>query len=267
LPSGERAPAVAIPVQEALGWLAAVGGGLGRDGVGASVVWLGRVALVGVRKVTLGAVVPTLHTEKQANGRTMDAEVRWVPALIDQNELDRFAHHMPGPVVALKPGTNRAVTIEVLGAVVDAIMREAARKVDVKAPPPRTQTTAAVAEAVVTRLDGSAFEAPVNVATEVSKRLERWAKPVLSGARPTLVVQLDPPDRGDAWFLSVLGAGAEGNLLPIEVALTDSKATKPLADELSRLERILPELLRAGGQRRGQVYLSQPEAWELMTTT
>src|SRR5690606_1476775 len=209
----------------------------------------------------------TLHTEKQQNGRLMHAEVRWVPALIDQNELDRFAHHMPGPVVSLKPGTNRAVTIEVLGAVVDAIMREAARMVDVKAPPPRTHTTAAVAEAVVTRLDGSRFEAPISVATEVSKRLERWAKPVLSGARPTLTVQLDPPDRGDAWFLSVLGPGADGTLKPIEVALSESTSTKPLADELARLERLLPELLRAGGQRRGQVYLSQPEAWELMTAT
>ncbi len=90
---------------------------------------------------------------------------------------------------------------------------------------------------------------------------------MLSGARPTLAVQLDPPDKGDAWFLSVLGPGADGHLLPIEVALTDSRATKPLADELARIERLLPELLRAGGQRRGQVYLSQPEAWELMTST
>src|SRR5205807_5066963 len=70
-----------------------------------------------------------------------------------------------------------------------------------------------------------------------------------------------------AWFLQVLGPGAEGNLLPIELALGDSKNTKPLADELARLERILPVLLRAGGMRRGQVYLSQDEAWELMTTT
>jgi hypothetical protein len=230
-------------------------------------VWLGRVALAGVRMVAQGAVVPTLKADKRPNGRSMDLAVRWVPALLDQAEIDQLAAAMPGPVVALKPGTHRAVTIEVLGAVVDAIVREAAGRVDVKAPPPTTQTTAAVAEAFVTRLDGSAFDAPVSVATEVSKRLERWAKPVLSGARPTLVVQLDPPDRGDAWFLSVLGPGAEGGLLPIEVALTDSRATKPLADELARLERILPELLRAGGQRRGQVYLSQPEAWELMTTT
>jgi hypothetical protein len=267
LPPGARAAAVAIPVQESLGWLVAVGGGLGRDGVGASVVWLGRVALAAVRMVTRGAVVPTLKAEKRPNGRSMDLAVRWVPALLDAAEIDRLAGAMPGPVVALRSGTHRAVTIEVLGAVVDAIMREAAGRVDVKAPPPTTQTTAAVAEAVVTRLDGSAFDAPVGAATEVSKRLERWAKPVLSGARPTLVVQLDPPDKGDAWFLSVLGPGAEGGMLPIEVALTDSRATKPLADELARLERLLPELLRAGGQRRGQVYLSQPEAWELMTTT
>jgi superfamily II DNA or RNA helicase len=267
LPSGDRAAAVAIPVQESLGWLCAVGGGLGRDGVGASVVWLGRVALAAVNMVTRGNVVPTLHAEKRPAGRLMDLGVRWIPALLDPAELERLSGAMPGPVVALQAGSARAVTIEVLGAVVDAIVREAAGRVELKAPPPVTQTTAAVAEAVVTRLDGSAFEAPVNAATEVSKRLERWAKPVLSGARPTLVVQLDPPDRGDAWFLSVLGPGAEGNLLPIEVALTDSRATKPLADELARLERVLPELLRAGGQRRGQVYLSQPEAWELMTTT
>ena len=267
LPTGARAAAVAIPVQESLGWLVAVGGGLGRDGVGASVVWLGRVALAAVRMVTHGAVVPTLVTEKRANGRSMDLHVRWVPALVDPADVDRFAAAMPGPVVALKAGTARAITTEVLGAVVDAIMREAAGRVELKAPPPVTQTTAAVAEAFVTRLNGSGFDAPVNVGIEVSKRLERWAKPVLSGARPTLVVQLDPPDRGDAWFLSVLGHGADGQLLPIEVALTDSRATKPLADELARLERLVPELLRAGGQRRGQVYLSQPEAWELMTST
>ncbi len=267
LPSGAKAAAVAIPVQESLGWLVAVGGGLGRDGVGASVVWLGRVALAAVRMVTHGSVVPTLVAEKRPNGRSMDLNVRWVPALVDPADVDRFTAAMPGPVVALKAGTARAITLEVLGAVVDAIMREAAGRVELKAPPPVTQTTSAVAEAFVTRLNGSAFDAPVNVAIEVSKRLERWAKPVLSGARPTLVVQLDPPDRGDAWFLSVLGPGAEGNLLPIEVALTDSRATKPLADELARLERLVPELLRAGGQRRGQVYLSQPEAWELMTST
>ena len=40
---------------------------------------------------------------------------------------------------------------------------------------------------------------------------------------------------------------------------------EPLLDELVRVERILPVLLRPGAMRRGQVYLSQDEAWEFMT--
>src|SRR5690606_12098578 len=39
------------------------------------------------------------------------------------------------------------------------------------------------------------------------------------------------------------------------------------SQQLSRLERLLPALQRPGGLRRGQVYLSQDEAWELMTET
>jgi hypothetical protein len=170
--------------------------------------------------------------------------------------------------VAMNTNANpKNVTLDIVSAVVDTIASEAGGKLELPAPPPVTRSTTQVAEAVVTRLDGSSFPAPVAVGAEVSKRLDRWAKPVTSGGRPRLVVQLDPPDRGDAWFLSVLGPGAEGTLLPIEVALGDSKNTKALADELARLERILPVLLRAGGLRRGQVYLSQQEAWELMTVT
>ena len=66
------------------------------------------------------------------------------------------------------------------------------------------------------------------------------------------MIQLDPPDTGDAWFLHVLGRGAEGGLLPIEQALTDSKRTQHLADEIVRLERIYDKLGRAGGLRRGR---------------
>ncbi len=137
LPSGARAAAVAIPVQESLGWLVAVGGGLGRDGVGASVVWLGRVALSAVRMVAQGAVVPALHADKRPNGRSMDLAVRWSPALLDPAVVDQLAAAMPGPVIALKTGTHRAVTIEVLNAVVDAIVREAAGRVDAEGAPAR----------------------------------------------------------------------------------------------------------------------------------
>jgi superfamily II DNA or RNA helicase len=267
LPSGARAVALSIPLDEALGWLVAVGGGLGRGSVGSSVNWLGQVALVGVRHVAAGSIVPALKSAKRGDGRVLDLSVKWEPALIG-NDLDALASAMPGPIVAMNTNANpRNVTLDIVSAVVDTIASEAGGKLELPAPPPVTRTTSQVAEAVVTRLDGSTFPAPVAVGAEVSKRLDRWSKPVTSSGRPRLVVQLDPPDTGDAWFLTVLGPGAEGGLLPIEVALGDSKNTKALADELARLERILPVLLRAGGLRRGQVYLSQQEAWELMTVT
>ena len=269
LPSGGRAAALSIPVQESLGWLVAVGAGLGREGVGASVAWLGRVAVAAVRLVAQGAVVPTLPGTKRPDGKTLDLSVRWVPALVDEDLLEQLTSAMPGPVTVLTPSRadSRVVTLDVIGAVVHAIVHSAASRLELPAPPPHTTSTSSVAEAVITRVDGSHFVAPVAPGAEVSKRLDRWARPVTAPVRHRLVVALEPPDKGDAWFLSVLGRGVEGNLLPIEAAIADGKATKPLLDELVRLERILPALLRPGAQRRGQVYLSQDEAWELMTVT
>ncbi|HEX6165691.1 MAG TPA: SNF2-related protein, partial [Acidimicrobiales bacterium] len=267
LPTGVRAAALSIPVADALGWLVAVGGGLGGDGVGSSVTWLGRVAVAAVRLVARGAVVPSVRTNRRSDNRSLDLNVRWVPADLDRDDVEELATAMPGPVVALNRADGKGVTVEVLRAVVDAIVSDAATRLELSAPPPVVRTVTDVAEAVVTRLDGSSFAAPVAAGAEVAKRLDRWSKPVTSAGRSRLVVQLDPPDSGEAWFLHVLGRGAEGGLLPIELALTDSKSTKPLADEMARLERILPVLFRAGGQRRGQVYLNQDEAWELMTVT
>jgi superfamily II DNA or RNA helicase len=267
LPNGTRAGALSIPIEEALGWLVAIGGGLGREGVGASVTWLGRAAVEAVRLVVRGNVVPALRGTKRPNGKHLDLAVRWTPALIDPKVLESLVAAMPGPITLLTPADPRNATVDVLGAVVDAIVREAAGRLELPAPPPSTHTPAQVAEAFITRLDGSAFDAPVAPGAEVSKRLDRWARPVAGPAKAKLVVQLDPPDSGGAWFLSVLGPGAEGHLLPIEQALTDSRATTPLADDLTRLERIFPALLRPGAMRRGQVFLSQAEAWELMTVT
>jgi SNF2-related domain/SNF2 Helicase protein/Helicase conserved C-terminal domain len=270
MPTGGRAAALSIPVADALGWLVAVGGGLGGDGVGSSVTWLGRVAVEAVRLVARGAVVPSLRSTRRSEGRSLDLNVRWVPADVDRRQIDELAAAMPGPVIALARAGPRAVTLDVIAAVADAIATDAATRLELPAPPPVVRTVNAVAESVVTRLDGSAFAAPVAAGAEVSKRLERWAKPVTALGRARLVVQLDPPDSGDAWFLSVLAPGADGGLLPIETALSDSTSTKPLADDLARLERIFPVLLRAGraaGLRRGQAVLSQDEAWDLMTVT
>ncbi len=268
LPSGIRADAVAIPLSDSLGWLVAVGGcEAAGPGVGASLVWLGRVALVGVSLVARGAVVPTLRTVRRSDGRSVDCSVRWVPALVDAAEINELAAAMPGPVAAVAPADAGTTTRAVLEAVVDAIVSEAGGRLELPAPPPATNTAIAVAEAMVTRLDGSSFVAPVAAVSQISRRLEQWAKSVTEVRRPQLVVQLDAPDASGTWFLSVLGPGANGRLLPAEVALGDSRSTRPLATELDRLERVLPALLRPGGLRRGQVVLSQAEAWELMTST
>jgi hypothetical protein len=268
LPDGQRAAAVSIGVEDSLGWLLHVVGGERRAGLGASVAWLGRVAVEALRHVASGSVVPVLKGAKQPTGKRLQLNVRWAPALVDPRLLDELVTAMPGAIVLLAPNDAKATALDVLGAAVDAIVRTGAATVDLPAPPPTTHTPAAVAEAFITRLDGSTFDAPVAPGAEVSKRLDRWARPVVGPARTSrLVVQLDPPDSGGAWFLSVLGPGAEGGLLPIEQALTDSRATTPLADDLARLERLLPALLRPGALRRGQVYLSQTEAWELMTVT
>ncbi|MCB0963668.1 MAG: hypothetical protein KDA98_10265, partial [Acidimicrobiales bacterium] len=223
--------------------------------------------MAAVRLVAQGAVVPTLPGAKRQEGKAMDLHVRWVPALVDDAQIAEMAGAMPGPVTVIAHADPRNVVQAVLGAVVDTIVRQAAGMLEFAAPPPHVRSTATVAEAFVNLLDGTPFDAPLAAGAEVSKRLDRWAKPLTSTSRVRLVVQLDPPDSGDAWFLSVLGPGAEGTLLPIEQALADGKSTKPLADELNRVERVFPALLRPGALRRGQVYLSQEEAWELMTVT
>src|SRR5204862_8103581 len=130
---------------------------------------------------------------------------RWLPAVVDETEVAQLASAMPGPITLLAPADARVVTRGVLAEVVDAIVTEAAGQLDLPAPPPTTRTVAAVAEAVVTRLDGSSFAVPTAAYTEISRRMDAWAKPVTAQARRRLVVQLDPPDKSSAWFLSVLG--------------------------------------------------------------
>src|SRR5205814_2981615 len=99
-------------------------------------------------------------------------------------------------------------------------------------------------------------------------RLDGWSKGVVDADRPRLVVQVDPPDRSDAWFLSVLALGPNRTLAPVEVAAAASKTrlAAAITSEMVRLERLVPALNRPGGPRRGQVYLSTDEAWDVMTT-
>ena len=72
--------------------------------------------------------------------------MRWSPALVDDAELDRLAAAMPGPIVASRAGDRaQAATLEVLGAVVDAIVTEAAGSSSCRRRRPRPAHAAAVA--------------------------------------------------------------------------------------------------------------------------
>jgi superfamily II DNA or RNA helicase len=267
VPTGNGAPTLAIPVGDALGWLVAAGAdaGQGTDLLGSSIRWLGRVAVWGVRLVAQGSIVPTLRAHSRRENGPSSYSVRWAPALVDRDELRTVAAAMPGTVGAVNPSVEgRVVALAVLGAVVDAIATKAAAQLDFAAPPPDPRNLSSTAEAFLTRLDGSRFEAPTRAGTELAKRLERWAKPATDAPAGRLVVQLDPPDKGDAWYLSVQGPNPDGRLVPVEVAIVDHRA---LADQLTRLERLLPLLRRPGGKRVGEVVLNQAEAWELMTVT
>ncbi|MDQ6726099.1 MAG: DEAD/DEAH box helicase [Actinomycetota bacterium] len=261
--SATAAPAQAIGVAQALGWLVAVGAGDRPDGVGAGIVWMGRVAAWAVGLVARGSIVPRLEPA----GKPPAFAVRWAPALVERAKLDSLARSMPGTVAALDRSDARTLTLAVLGATVDAIVRDAAGRLELPAAPPVVRTPGDLSESVITSLDGTPFEAPARLATALAERLDRWSDPVQGPVDARLVVQLDPPDKGNAWFLSVLGPGQEGRLVPLEVALVDGRSKRHLADETTRLERLLPLLNRPGGHRRGEVVLSQDEAFELMGVT
>ena len=162
-----------------------------------------------------GAVVadPAHQPRGRRPGRRRSS-VRWAPALVDEAELDRLAAGDARRRRRPRPGRRRGpTTLAVLGAVVDAIVERGRR-------PPRAAGAAARRphrrrrwpRRSSTRLDGSHLRGPGRRRRpRWPKRLERWADPVTAPRRPRLVVQLDPPDAGDAWFLSVLGPGADGH--------------------------------------------------------
>ena len=261
-------------VGDILGWLVAAGADQVGDGVAPSVRWLGDIAIWAVELTAHGAMVPLLRQRKRRSGSESSSSasfaVRWTPALIDAGRLHEMADDMPGSVAALDPSVDaRALTRSALTGMVDAICRDSARRIEVPAPPPSIRTASDVTEAFLARLDGSAFEAPLRVAADFVTKTGDWARSVTREHAP-LVVRLDPPDTGNAWELEVFASDTRRALVPIEQAIVNARSDRgadrrDLEDELARLERMLPALHRPGGKRRGQVVLSQDEAWELMT--
>jgi len=266
LPGGQRAEALAIPMKDALGWLVAVSGGHGRDGAGPSLLWLSQVALEGVRLAARGSIVPNVRLAKRPEGRATDAAVRWVPALVDSPAIEALVAAMPGTVVALGGGDGRVTATSVIGAVVEAIVTESVERMELPAAPPSANTPTDFADTVIARMDGSEFRVHTGLASDMSRRFDQWSRTVTSPARPTLIVQLDAPDSGGVWLVSVHAPAGKGKLLPVDEALKSDRGGRPVTAEWARLTRLLPALDRAGARRRGHVALSQDEALAFMTT-
>jgi hypothetical protein len=271
LPDGSHAAALEAPVDRALGWLVAVAAGSASSAgasVGPSVAWLGAVAAWATELVAGGRIVPSLvRTDGGPRSGTGTFEVRWLPAPLDRAQLTGLTARMPGVVAVAEGGSGRErVCREAVTGMVDAICRAGTRRLVAPAVPPRPRGAAEMAETFLARLDGTPFEATVADGAELTARLERWARPVTTDA-PVLVLQLDPPDRGKAWRLSVHTRGDKGKLTPVEVTIATAKDPVRRAAEaqLTRLERLLPVLTRPGGARRGEVLLATDEAWQLMT--
>jgi hypothetical protein len=265
LPGGLRADAVAIPLKDALGWLVAIGGGHDHAGIGPSVSWLGRAALEGVRLAANGSVVPNLRTVGRTDNGTVEATVRWVPALLDGAVINSLAAAMPGTVVAVGGGNGRATAIAVITAAVEAIMAESVERTELPAPPPSAKSLFDLEDAMIARMDGTPFAANAGLASALSRRLEQWSRTVTEPTRPKLVIQLAAPAPGGVWLVTVSAPSGKGTLIPIDAAMRADGGRRSLTAEWQRLGRLFPAIDRVGVSRRGQVAMSQDEAWAFMT--
>ena len=267
--TGQRVPAVTSPITPTLGWLVALAHPTNDPRIGASVRWMGLAAATAVSAVSQGRMAPQLRQSRRAKkAEGSQFSVRWLPGLIDQDHLRALVDSVPGAaMVGQQRQEGLAFTTAVMGNVTNEIVRMAAAQVDTPAPPPEVKDRNDISESFLCRLDGSPFFAPDGPGAEISRRIDRWAAPVVGTKNPKLTVQLSPPDESNAWLARVLGTSSAGALEPFELVLAEASKDRSrlFEHQASRLERLFPALLRPGGRRRGEVILSQDEAWQLMT--
>ena len=273
IPGSGRVSTVSAPLASALGWLIAFGDTADDDTLGTSATWMGQVAAVAVELVAQGRVAPQLVQSKRrrrekSDGNTSSFRVRWVPAVVDPERFQALVASVPGAAMAgSREQAKDKFVMAALTDLCDAIVGIAAAQLEMPAAPPDVSTKADVAEATLCHLDGELFEAPTKLGAEMARRMTQWGQSVVGVSDQPLVIQLDPPDDSGGWHVAVLATNEDGALDPVEVAMaTNSKSrAKHTAAQLARLERLFPELMRLGGRRRGEVILSQDEAWKLMT--
>ena len=279
LPGGSTAACHAIALPDALGWLVSIGAGHRADEVGTSLRWLGRVAYEGVRLTASGSIVPTIRArsapraqrgrqaQQASQAQQATAEVRWRPALVDTPTIAALAAAMPGPVAIIGRGSGRAMTTAVLTAVVEAIVAESVERMELPAAPPAVRSPRDMQDAVIAGMDGSPFHAPKRLIDDAAHAIERWTRGVTATSRPKLIVRLDAPGEAGVWLVSVLLAASAGEPVPIDAALRQERGSHTITAEWDRLGRAFPSMSRSSGPRRGQLALTQDQAWDVMTTT
>ena len=273
VPGSGRVSTVSAPLASALGWLIAFGDTAEDDTLGASVTWMGQVAALAVELIAQGRVAPQLVQSKRrrrekADDDTSAFRVRWVPAVVDPERFQALVASVPGAAMTgSREQAKDKFVMAALSDLCDAIVGIAAGQLETPAAPPAVSTKADVAEATLCHLDGEAFNAPTKLGSEMARRMTQWGQSVIGVSERPMVIQLDPPDDSGGWHVAVLAPNEEGGLDPVEVAMatTSKSRAKHTAAQLARLERLFPELMRLGGRRRGEVILSQDEAWKLMT--
>jgi hypothetical protein len=265
LPDGRTAVAVSAAIEDVIGWFL---GHANDERLGASARWLAQLGLFGVGLVARGSMVPLLRHRHRTEG-TGTFAVRWHPVLVDDHTLEVFAKAAPATVFLANPTLDApSATRSALVAAVNAVCVQAARQIEAPAPPPRPRSSTDLAEVYLGRLDGSSFRAPVDLGRALVRFLDEWAKPVADPPRRPLVIRLEPPSEGQAWHLKVLGHDPDDVLQQIERAIASHRKQQVQArmvDDLMRAERLVPELTRAGPERRGEAILTEDEAWEIMT--
>ena len=171
----------------------------------------------------------------------------------------------PAPSPPSTGGGGRNTALEVIDSVVEAIVRFGAARLEVPAQPPHAHHP--------------------HRPRRHDRRQHGWhavPRPPRSGPRRLTPVRRlgpsdprrAPPARGSArpagvegvWMARCTRHGAEGGLVPLDEALRAADARSSIAHEWARIERIFPAFARSR-QQRGQVVLTQGEAWDFMTGT
>ena len=269
LPEEKEAPSVSAPISSTLGWLVSLGSDR-PESIGVTAIWMGLAAGLAVELVVQGKIYPVLHEVNGTRNENSDDalfHVRWAPALINLSSHTALVSSTPGAALVACDETDRHRFVgKVLTDLTDSIVRMAASQVDLPYTPSDIKSKEDFGEMLVAALDGMAFRANAEAGSDIARRISQWAVPVTGIEKLQLVVQMDPPDESGAWLTKVLVPSDGGSLEPIEITInTGSETRRKLVNkQISRLERLFPELLRPGGRRRGEVLLSQSEAWDLM---